>query len=83
MMMMMMALDVKLCMVTGAAMGTPIRDTFGIEHAAGEDISGAEVAGVAIAWNDHAAFYLPATSGTVLHLNLTCPQASELVLQAS
>lgn len=64
-------------------MGTPIRDTFGIEHAADEDVSGADIAGVAIAWNEHTAFYLPATSGMVLHVNLTCPQASELVLHAS
>lgn len=57
-------------MSSGAHEATPIQDTLGIDEP-GEDGSGTtKVEGVAVAWNDQSAFYLPATAGTKMFTSI-------------
>ncbi|EIE23289.1 hypothetical protein COCSUDRAFT_42188 [Coccomyxa subellipsoidea C-169] len=46
---------------SAAEQATPIHDTFGMEELDGGDATSAEISGVAVAWNEHSCFYLPAT----------------------
>lgn len=51
------------CATGAAEQATPIHDTFGMEELDGGDATSAEISGVAVVWNEHSCFYLPATPG--------------------
>ncbi|CAL8465203.1 g4738 [Coccomyxa elongata] len=64
----------------GAHEATPFQDTFGIDEAGEEGSGTTKVEGVAVAWNDQSAFYLPANAETwkVVARMLEMPAAHKL-----